>query len=551
MSRVDDILERLAAVPRGAAAEGELPEDLPAREFLRSPAARLVGRAAAADGLVLARYEHRQPIGVDTEPVWQQGTIPEPKYADFRHDLPIGSFHPGHRAKWSAHELAHVHVGFAWWPGASPLAVATAGRLAELWPVALWYFFDEVGLQRCPRHHGPLFRTLCPACEAVAGARPVEPRDREFVAEGLRFVDRELAAVARTVRTGVPVAHVWGSLDLCSDGIAYADGHGARLEGPAFRAWAERFFVPETGGFGDLPALVARVEAVVAALASDGPLPTWVGDPVVGRRRWVAADLAARLLDAATSDRGIPAEVESWVDGLAEGVDPSEVARQIRAANRPDADPELLFATGYPWEHGGEVPGATLDRLDSGLRTVVPVTLELFDDAGIDPVPAFAAVDEAVRRPLGERFAAWLEEDAPSAVTALARYEAALRHVTSDPLTGLGAVGEGVERASGLTVIRAGFDVVAFAEAVEEGTVEARATDEGLSVGAPEPSGDAVLVARDRSGNLVIALVPDDVAAAIEEDPSRLPDDDLAELLDLQILRRTRFGLSRRANELR
>ncbi|MEO0603749.1 MAG: hypothetical protein AAF211_20090, partial [Myxococcota bacterium] len=357
MSRVDDILERFAAVPRGPAEPGELPEGLPAAEFTRSPAARLVGRAAAAGGLLLAHYERRQPVDAEAEPDWNQGTIPEPKYADFRHDLPIGSFHPGHRAKWSTHEFAHLHIGFAWWPGATRLDIATAGRLAELWPVALWYFFDEVGLTRCPRHEGPLFRTLCPDCEAVAAARPIQPRDREFVADGLRFVDRELAAIARTRATGVPVSHVWGSLDLCSDGIAYADGHAARLEGPAFRAWAERFFVPQTGGFGDLDALVARVEQTVEALATDDPLPTWFDDAAQGRRRFVAMDLAARLLDA-TADAGVPSFVEAWVDALADGADPSEVAAEFRVHGGDGGDPEVVFATGYAWEPGG-VPMAT------------------------------------------------------------------------------------------------------------------------------------------------------------------------------------------------
>ncbi|MEO0605584.1 MAG: hypothetical protein AAF211_29400, partial [Myxococcota bacterium] len=193
----------------------------------------------------------------------------------------------------------------------------------------------------------------------------------------------------------------------------------------------------------------------------------------------------------------------------------------------------------------------TLARLESGLQTVVPTTLELFADADFDPIPAFAAADPMVRRPVGERFATWLANHAPPSVVALATYEAALRHVRADPLTALGEAGTGVVKADGIVVIRAGFDVVAFAEAVEQGAIEARSSEDALRIDEPASTGDAVVITRDRAGQLVIVVVPDEVAACLEDDPADLSDDDRTELFDLEIVRRAAWDLSGSTNELR
>src|SRR5690606_36544266 len=118
----------------GAPAEvTPLPSGAPAADFARSPAARRVGALAARDGLFLFHFEHRRHSqlpaiflseGLDPElaqpPLWSDGRLPEAKYQSFRHDLMIGSFHPGHRGKWSTHELCHGLVGFGWRAGAPP-----------------------------------------------------------------------------------------------------------------------------------------------------------------------------------------------------------------------------------------------------------------------------------------------------------------------------------------------------------------------------------------------------------------------------------------------
>ncbi|HIN85132.1 MAG TPA: hypothetical protein EYN06_01535, partial [Myxococcales bacterium] len=133
--------------------EGALPHEL-----TRTPASALIGRLAAQSNLMLSHFEHRVefslpeawlPVGradLSEAPGWQNGVLTESKYQAFRHDRISGSFHPGHRAKWTAHELCHGLVGFAWQPGAGRFFHALSARLAEVLPVALWYFFDEAGL---------------------------------------------------------------------------------------------------------------------------------------------------------------------------------------------------------------------------------------------------------------------------------------------------------------------------------------------------------------------------------------------------------------------
>jgi hypothetical protein len=132
-----DFLRDLAAGPP----QGPWPGCAPSSEFLRSPAAMRVGQLAARDGLTLFHFEHRVhlPLPLDwvpehdpelaEPPQWVGGVLPEAKYQSFQHDSPLGSFHPGHRAKWSTHELCHALVGFAWrraWPSCCPWRCTTA-----------------------------------------------------------------------------------------------------------------------------------------------------------------------------------------------------------------------------------------------------------------------------------------------------------------------------------------------------------------------------------------------------------------------------------------
>ena len=558
MRKVDSVLTALHEKTLGAP-EGGWPSGAPDHEFLRSPAAARVGQLASREGLFLFHYEHRAhvstfsgvPDGVDPSPEWVDGVLPEPKYASFRHDLAVGSFHPGHRAKWTTHELCHALVGFAWAPDAGRLFHATAARLAELVPVALWYGLDEVRLRRCPAHagKGPLYRTFCRACEAAAEQRALGSGqgDRRFIAEALRFVDAELAAVAKTRRLGRPVAHRWGTLDLCSDGLAYAVGHESRLNGASFHRFAEAFLVKGGGWVDTLDDLEARAVAVFDALCGQEPLAPLTPNANEGRWRWTAQDLAWRLyvvLDAIEGDRA--KSLEGILEDLA-GRPSSERAVQAAVeayaalAGEGDLPPaEVVLAVGYDLPGGF---GRTAAQVVDGLASVVPLTLTLLEDARPDVVDRFVQDDVPVRIPLGDRFAGALSGD----LAELARYESALRTVRSDPTIWTMEAGSIWEASPEAVVFHGPTDWVRLAERAESGGValspEGRLRtldDEPVALDAPHGLG----IARDASGGLVVAELPPEVALALRSGQVGGLDESVREeLAELSLLRPSRTPL--------
>ncbi|MFT5454616.1 MAG: hypothetical protein ACI9K2_001094 [Myxococcota bacterium] len=501
-----------------------MPRGLPAHELSRSPCAARVGALAAESGLFGFHYEHRVRLpwpeawGEREAVGWNDGRLPEPKYAAFRHDLPIASFHPGHRAKWSAHELCHALVGFAWRPDAPPLWHATAARLAELLPVVLWYCLDEVRLTRCRRHDAPLFRGFCEDCEQAAAPRPWATQDRTALADARRFLDRELAAIVRTRRLGVPVPHIHGSLDLCSDGIAYAAAHGDRLRSDTFHQYAERFLVAGAGWHDQLDALEARVVEVACALTEGGPLA-----PIGTRERWETQDLGWRLLTRYGTCEA--------VDRLAGDGDLREARAWVRRTSTR-ADAGEVLAVGY-----GD--GRSTAQAADGVASVAPLTLELLDSAG--GLDDFVRQDTESRANIGDRLAAWLDRqgvDAP-VLGALARYETALRTASHDAEARVLGAGRGHRVAAGVKLLVEPVDPIRLAERVEAGDIDA-APGFTLMIheGGPvvlEPAG--ALVVRDASGDLVLAEADADVVDALREGAMHALDPDtLADLAELGVL---------------
>ncbi len=538
MFDIDDALECLLAAPAVAPPV----EGVPAHETTRSVAASRVASAAAEEGLLLFHFEHRallevpgpwQRRGEDGAlPRWSQGVLPEPKYGAFRHDQGVGSFHPGHRAKWSTHELCHGLVGTAWRPGASRLFHATAGRLSELVPVVLWYTLDEIGLCRCPRHTSPLYRTHCPACERAAGqgAGPVDVDSaRRHLRAARDFMEQELDAVARTRRTGVPVHHVHGSLDLCSDGLAYAASHGPRLESPGFSMWAERYLGPSVGGHDALEALQDRAVAVFLHLAAGEPLP----GRGAARKDWVHQDVAGRVLQGLLGDGEACLPIwerldEDDLEGTIRTY--AEVAQRVGGQHPAD-----VFAPGYR-VFGGV--GRSVEQVEEGLGTVVPMTMQLAEDAELDLAEPFVLADGPARVPLGLRFASWLEGRAAPHVVALARYEALLRSAGGEAdLVALGG-GTGLCWAEGVHRWSGPFDPIGWAEAIDAGEVEGRNSDGVLDATAPGEAATGLAMGRGEDGELVLVALPVD---GVDLPADELPSDVREELCDLGLVRPERW----------
>jgi len=473
----------------------------PREDLLRSPAALRVAELAVDSGIGLYNYESRvelewpeswipmdrPDLGVDgLPPEWHRGVLPEPKYSAFRHDLLTGSLHAGQRAKWTAHELCHGLVGFAWHEEASSLYMAVAARLAEVVPVALWYFWDEAWLKRCPRHAhqrvaGPAW---CPDCEVAARETFVhdDSHAERWLREGMDFVEREVAASLATIRSGRPVFTPWAHIDLMSDGLAYASAHAARLRSPEFQSWIARFgsVHGERGGwFEDLERFAARVLAVARAIVNSDELMPWVFGKQPAALK--ASDVAGRLLHVgADTDGDCWVELDGLVVGLAAAYTKGDSAGIEAALGECAAGYAELHAE-YELPEAEEVfaigqrisPefGFGIAQIRAGLETACARTLALLGDEADAVVAAFATGDEPSRAFLGRRFAAFLGAgkagEVATALADVATLEAAIAHAAPPDVVELslgwdGASPDGLKLAYGVELVSATRDVAAI-----------------------------------------------------------------------------------------
>ena len=351
----------------------------PTHELKRSTAAQRVGLLAARSELFMAHYEYRLAMTLPEwwcpegrpdlgEPLpWTRGVLPESKYQGFRHDRLVGSFHPSHRAKWTAHELCHGLVGFAWRPNGSLLFHALAARLAEALPVALWYFFDEADGPRCAAHagQGALSGPTCEACEVLGVLGPQGSELSEsWWTRGRHWLEAELDAIRASVEAESPLRHPHPSIDLNSDALAYAAAQHPRLSDPAFERYVGLFFEEGQGWFSSLEGLEARVREVARYLCGEGDARPLIG----GRWRWVAQDLGMRLVTLWVQTEGeVAKEIERLTAYLAEAPTETKVAEVIRRYAALHADwvlpePEELFAVGYPLPEARPLIDAGLPR---------------------------------------------------------------------------------------------------------------------------------------------------------------------------------------------
>ena len=404
-------------------------------------------------------------------------------------------------------------MGFAWQPRASRLFHATAARLAEALPVALWYFFDEDGLRRCELHRGggPLFDAYCARCEAAHALGPDDAmRDERWAQGGLAFLERELRAAERSMNEGRVIPNRYATLDLGSDGLAYAASHADRLSSSAFAGYVDAFFPDGAGRCASLEALAARVREVAADLTG-GPQATAL---VGGRSRWIAQDVAWRLLQVAEdTDGDAAAELSRMVKALADAPNDQGVAAAVDAYGALTADFELpeaadVFAVGY--ELLGDV-GRSTGQITSGIRSGLPATTVFLGDDLAMTVGQFSKEDPTVRLPLGRRFSDWLGR-AQHPATPLAGYEAALAHAPAPDLEALTLAPdrlglEGVDSASlsdCAILVRAPWDVVGYASAVDAGRKPRM-----------KPSATSVVVTRAADGDVLVVPVSEDDAAAL------------------------------------
>ena len=459
----------------------------PAHELRRSRAALAVGRLAARSGVFFAHFERRAQLPSPphwlphqarggASPQFAAGVLAESKYQAFRHDLLIASFHPSHRPQWTAHELCHALVGFAYRPGASTLFHVLAAWLAELVPVALWYFFDEADLRRCDRHQGggPLFQTYCAACEreAARGPRRADRESARLGREGRRFVERELAAIRRSRQLGRPLGTRFATIDLAEDAVSYVAGHGPRLRAPEMERFSQSFFGAGQGQHPSLEELEARVLAVCDMLCGESPPRPFRST----RWDYSAQDLGYRLLSVqARCGKELARELDPIIDALAatrsqRGIGACIAAYRALFADRGRARsaralpaPEQLFAVGYALPEGY---GCDHAQIEQGIASACPGSWRgLSAAARTRLLTVFCATDAWESAPIGRRFAGFLAREAPGPCAELANVEAAITHVPprepwADCLDPFEASAPGLCLAPGVEIVRIDHDVL-------------------------------------------------------------------------------------------
>ena len=410
-------------------------------ELKRSTCGAKVAELARASQLFFSHFEHRyhMPLpdawcppgheGLSARPHWSAGHLVEHKYSHFRYDNPIASYHPSHDEKWATHELCHALVGFAWQPNASPLFHSISARLSELLPVALWYFFDEIDIRRCPQHAagGDLFGQSCAACQQAAKLGPLNAPRLDFKAEGKRFVEREMAAIAKTRRTGIPYGHRYATLDLNNDALTWTLANRARLESEEFAWFRTLFLGPEQAAFDNLDAMEYRVFEVMNGILDEGECRPLSGTKAL----WTAQDLAWRLMVVSMDCEG---ECQDRLRTLVQDLASEPSRKQVLSVAATYAEmttewylpePDDVLALGYDYGHE---QARHREQISDGLEAILPNTTALLGDASEPVIDIFLNGDQLTRQPLARRFSDFLAREAPGLTAEMARYETAFVH---------------------------------------------------------------------------------------------------------------------------
>jgi hypothetical protein len=307
---------------------------------------------------------------------------------------------------------------------------AQAARLAEVLPVALWYFHDEADLRRCARHTGggALFGVRCRDCDDAASQGPLPDTDNRWHEGGREYVQKEIDAAWRSLKEGRSVPNRHGPLELGSDGLAYASAHGALLQDEVFFRYLDLFFDEGVGWQPSIEALIARVQALQEMLVGGKPAPALVGSAT----HWVAQDLGWRLLQVMVETEGECAEsLDQIAERLADNPTDEGLLELVESYTALHEDwvlpaPEELFAVGYPLPGG---LGHSLTQLEEGIRSALPGTTILLGGRLPSLISEFSRVDLWERKPLGDRFAAFLAEAVGGAAADQARLESTMCHL--------------------------------------------------------------------------------------------------------------------------
>ncbi|MFK8137017.1 MAG: hypothetical protein AB8E15_01540 [Bdellovibrionales bacterium] len=363
---------------------------------------------------------------------WLAGKLPESKYQNFRTDLLIGSFHPNHHSKWSAHELLHNIVGFGYNPQWTFLEHCLSSRLSELLPVVQYHFLDEARTNKCMKHNFSFSAQgqNCQACDLLA--KEMNPSSTSSLSKDMaeEFFTREIAAIKSSLKSGLPVENQFFHINLSTDSYAYVKNHWGRLQDPLFAKFVDQFYKDTPQYFTKIDDQIQRVEDVFSHLMGRSNLATV--SKILEVNTWITQDIGFRLLQmqkmCEEADEVFRA-IEKIVFGLLPNASLESVEKSIQSYVELCKEYELipaeeLFAVGYELPMGF---GFAKEQVLEGLKSAIPNTLRIIGPTSLSiVVEDFIRRCEWTRNSLAPRFTEFLKSEGSKELSEMGELENAI-----------------------------------------------------------------------------------------------------------------------------
>ena len=362
-------------------------ENCPELDIYRSPIAQSIAELAQKNNFFLSHYEYRYQLPVPAEwenvvwkekPIWEGGYLRESKYQSFRNDLRIGSFHPGHQSKWSTHELCHSICGFAWNNTFSFLDHCLAARLSELIPVIVFYFLDEINLNRCKDHLNNLWLKMpyCGACEKLISEKVTTSDNykEKLIKEATYFFYKEFDAVIKSIKSKKIITHIYGHLDLANDSIYYVKAHEKRLNSKEFNQFVT-YFKSELH-FASVDHFMEHLEVLFLNFINvfESNVTQEINLTNKDKVFWISQDLFWRVVELEKLFPKITKFSQKWVNDLSEKPTNSSISNLIEEYKIIEKENKLIlsdnfFSVGYKLR--GDV-GYSKKMIKEGLLSASP-----------------------------------------------------------------------------------------------------------------------------------------------------------------------------------
>ncbi len=362
-------------------------------ELVAGPFALRATALGIEQGALLTRHESRACVpwrsklcgatqaSDDDHGQWVAGALVTGRYQSFCLDGAFATMNPNHSSRWTAHELLHRAIGFAWRPDMPRWEHYRVNRLAELLPVVHWYGFDRFCRLDERGDYDPHTDAKSPDSPVEEALWWREPREHlqrrallcdKMLSDAMAHYQSELSALASEAQTLEPTPAAHGLLNSSSDALAYVAGHMTRLEDEHIANMLCAVVRPlPAKDFSDMFKRIATV--LDDLLFSDIELdPEIVHARALGRTLWDICHRTVHVL-------GTPPEAIDWTN-VAAACDAAYLgdARlaleqiEIICVSMPRSS-EIL-ALGLLQDENLSTPWVDIDQLIEGVEAVAPAT---------------------------------------------------------------------------------------------------------------------------------------------------------------------------------